>query len=245
MLNVKTIFFCVVFIFSSINIFSQDPDIVPYLKKIESGNIQEVKNELPQLLIKFPNSPSIIFLNGILTNNSEQAITTYSKLIKNYPNSKYADAAIYRIYCYYFAVGNFTSAKAYLDKLKKEYPQSPYINIATRKIPLKDNILLDDNSKSKTETNNSNEANTSMDYKYTIQAGAFSELSNAESLKKQFENAGYSSKIEEKSVAGVIFHIVYIGKFKNIEEAKNYLQLINSKYKLDGRLVPVELNKSN
>lgn len=248
MLNVKTIFFCIVFLISSINIFSQDPDIIPYLKNIERGNIQEVKNKFPQLLKKFPKSPSVFFLEGILADNSEQAVAIYSKLIRNYPNSKYADAALYRIYCYYYAVGNFLTAKSYLEKLKKEYPQSPYLDIAIRNIPLKNNILIEDTSNNKNIISaSSKEINKefSSNYKYTIQAGAFSELSNAKALKKQLENAGYSSTIEEKSVAGTIFHVVYAGKFKNIDEAKNYLKLINSKYNLDGRLVSIETIKSN
>ncbi|MCL5028138.1 MAG: SPOR domain-containing protein [Bacteroidetes bacterium] len=248
MLKVKTIFVCLILLLSSTYIFPQDIDIVPYLKKIESGNKIEVKDELPMLKKKFPNSSSVLFLDGILTENSEQAVAVFSKLLKNYPQSKYADAALYRIYTYYYAVGNFISAKLCQGKLKREYPQSPYIQIAARNIPLKNNELAKDSLQTIRSSNNKSNApqeEVSSNYKYTIQAGAFSVLGNAELLKKQLENAGYTSSIEEKSVAGTIFHVVYTGKFQNMEDAKNFLHLINSKYNLDGRLVSLDMIKSN
>ena len=70
-------------------------------------------------------------------------------------------------------------------------------------------------------------------------------MNNAESLKKQLEDAGYTSNIEEKTAAGTIFNVVYTGKFASLEAAKNFLNLINSKYNLDGRVVSLETIKSN
>jgi hypothetical protein len=56
-------------------------------------------------------------------------------------------------------------------------------------------------------------------------------------LIKQFVNAGYSAEIKEKTVAGTIFQVVYVGKFTTEEEAKNFLQQINSQFNLDGRVI--------
>ncbi len=248
MLKIKTIFLCTFILASSIFIFPQDIDIISYLKQIEAGNSQEVRDNLSMLKKKYPNSASILFLEGILTENGKQAVSIYASLLKKYPQSKYADGALYRIYTYYFAVGKYTSAKLYLEKLKKEYPQSPYIKIALRNVPAKDVLLIEDSNKSTSISVNENtgpKLEESINYKYTIQAGAFTVLSNAEALKKELENAGYSATIEEKSVAGTTFHVVYTGKFQNIDEAKNFLQLINSKYNLDGRLVTLETARSS
>ena len=38
-------------------------------------------------------------------------------------------------------------------------------------------------------------------------------------------------------VAGTNFHIVYVGKFVNEEDAQSFLEKINSKYNLNGRIV--------
>ena len=53
----------------------------------------------------------------------------FSNVVNNYPQSKYADAAAFRIYSYYFACEMFPEAATWLRKLKKDYPASPYIKL--------------------------------------------------------------------------------------------------------------------
>ncbi|MFZ0454819.1 MAG: tetratricopeptide repeat protein, partial [Ignavibacteriaceae bacterium] len=120
------------------HIFSQDVDIIPYLKQIESGNKKGVEERLPSLISKNPNSPSVLFLEGVLTKDGDKALVTYSKILDKYPKSKYADAALYRIFSYYYAAGEYYNAKKCLEDLKKDYPISPYIKIAERDIPASD-----------------------------------------------------------------------------------------------------------
>jgi hypothetical protein len=72
--------------------YAQDVDIVSYLKQIESGNLEKAKSELPGLKKNYPNSPSVMFLEGVLTENGQEAIIIYNNIIKTYPHSKYADA---------------------------------------------------------------------------------------------------------------------------------------------------------
>ena len=202
----------------TINIAGQGIDISDYLKKIETGKIEEVKEKLPELKTKYPLDPSVLFLEGILTENGKTSVSIFSTVVNTYPQSRYADAAVYRIYSYYYALGMSPESASWLGKLKKNYPSSPYIKIAE-----KNNKISDQKIK----------------YKYTIQAGAFSNKENANALKKQFIDAGYSSEIKDKTVAGTIFQVVYVGKFTTEEEAKNFLQQINSQYNLDGRVISI------
>jgi hypothetical protein len=202
----------------TINIAGQGIDISDYLKKIETGKIEEVKEKLPELKAKYPHDPSVLFLEGILTENGKTSVSIFSTIVNTYPQSRYADAAVYRIYSYYYALEMSPESASWLDKLKKNYPSSPYIKIAE-----KNNKISDQKIK----------------YKYTIQAGAFSNKENANALKKQFIDAGYSSEIKDKTVAGTIFQVVYVGKFTTEEEAKNFLQQINSQYNLDGRVISI------
>ena len=111
-------------------------------------------------------------------------------------------------------------AATWLSRLKKDYPSSPYIKIAEKNIP-----PLTTTQK--------------IRYRFTIQAGAFSNKDNANAMKKQFIDAGFSSEIKEKTVAGTIFQVVYVGKFATEEEAKNFLKQINSEYSLDGRVINI------
>lgn len=221
------------FLLSS-NIFSQDINIIPYLKQIEAGNKKDVEKQLPSLISKNPNSPSVLFLEGVLTDDGEKALITYSKILDKYPKSKYADAALYRIFSYYYAAGEYYNAKKCLDDLKKDYPTSPYIKIAERDIPEADQTAVSEGK----ESNQITEENTPK-YKFTIQAGAFTNPSNAAALKNNFEDNGFFSEIKHKVVAGTTFRVVYVGKFEDKEEAENFLHVINREFKLDGRIIEI------
>jgi len=221
------------FLLSS-NIFSQDINIIPYLKQIEAGNKKDVEKQLPSLISKNPNSPSVLFLEGVLTDDGEKALITYSKILDKYPKSKYADAALYRIFSYYYAAGEYYNAKKCLEDLKKDYPTSPYIKIAERDIPEADQTAVSEGQ----ESNQITEENTPK-YKFTIQAGAFTNPSNAAALKNNFEDNGFFSEIKHKVVAGTTFRVVYVGKFEDKEEAENFLHVINREFKLDGRIVEI------
>lgn len=211
--------------------YAQDVDIVTYLKQIENGEIEKVESELPTLKKNYPNSPSIMFLEGVLTQNGQDAVAIYTKIVNTYPYSKYADAALYRIYSYYYALGLYETAKSYLSKLKKDYPDSPYIKIAERNVPSYDEGEIDNKHKSEIPE---------MSYRYTIQAGAFSKLLNAQNLRQDFEESGFKSEIKEKTVGGTTFHVVYVGEFVSEDEATNFLQVINKEFKLEGRVVEIE-----
>ncbi len=222
---------------------AQDTDIVSYLKKIERGDLQSVEAKLPELKKDFPNSPSVKFLEGVLAKNGETAVSIYLNLVKNYPRSRYADAALYRIYSYYYSLGMFNAAAGYLNKLKTDYPDSPYLDIAKKKIPPKDNPVIGLKKEESGEKEVKDKKAVSKDkeeYGYTIQAGAFTVGANADKLKKEFEKAGYSSRVEEKTVAGTAFQIVYVGKFVNNDDAEQFLKLINTKFDLQGRVVKLE-----
>jgi hypothetical protein len=224
----KFLFLISMLFLNTINIVAQGIEISEYLKKIENGKIEEVREKLPELKSKYPDDPSVLFLDGILTENGKIALKLFSTVVNSYPESKYADAAAYRIYSYYYATDQLNDADTWLNRLKKDYPSSPYVKIAGKNVPTVE----------KKKINQTKEENEQiLKAKYTIQAGAFSSKENADALKNQFISAGYSSEIKEKEVAGTLFKVVYVGKFNSMDEAKKFLQQINSDYSLDGRVV--------
>jgi cell division septation protein DedD len=223
--------------------YSQEVNIIPYLKQIEAGEKDKAVDALKDLKDEYPDDPSVMFLDGVLTENGQNAIGIFKTIIDKYPKSRYADASLYRIYSYYYALGLYQTSKNYLAQLKKEYPHSPYIQIAEKKIPAKDEVSGEDKvekekrpEKPKTE---SNKKTNKTDYKFTIQAGAFSNSDNAASLKKNFSDAGFFSETKEKNVAGTLFTIVYVGKFLNEDDARNFLEVIKSRFQISGRVVPI------
>ena len=243
MRKVNTIFAFLVLSFLATNSFAQETNIVPYLKQVETGNKQVVLSEMPDLKKNHPNDPSILFLEGIVTENGQNAVVFYKELINKYPRSKYADASVYRIYSYYYAIGLYQTAKTYLEMLKKNYPESAYLDAAERKMPVKDELSSEDKVVKQQPPVKKEELpkveKKNLDYKFTIQAGAFSNTDNAIALMKRFEDAGFYSEVKEKNVAGTSFHIVFIGKFLTEDEAKNFLDVINTRFSLDGRIVPI------
>ncbi len=231
-----------IILFLPVKAYSQDVDIVPYLKKVESGRIDEVREELIDLKDDYPESPSVMFLEGVLTENGQEAVSIYQNIVDNYPDSKYADAALYRIYSYYYALGLYESAGKKLDQLIEQYPNSPYIKIAKQNRLPETSKIKDENVKTDTteKVTVQNKVNQKPDeYKFTIQAGAFSKKENAETLMNEFEKSGIYSVIKEKLVAGTTFHVVYVGKFVTRDDAENFLQTIKDKFKIEGRVTEI------
>jgi tetratricopeptide (TPR) repeat protein len=221
----------------SININAQHVNIIPFLQRIENGNADEVRNDLIGLKEKYPDDPSVMFLEGVLTENGQKAVAIYQKIVIEYPDSKYADAALYRIYSYYYALGLYESANKKLNKLIKDYPKSPYIKIAKQsQLSLNTEISPEDETDI---THQTNEDIKGTDYKFTIQAGAFSNKENAESLQFKFEKSGLFSEIEDKLVAGTSFHVVYVGKFVTEIDAERFLTTISDKFEISGRVIQI------
>jgi hypothetical protein len=225
------LFFSILTISCSAVIFSQEKNIVPYLKQIEGGQRDSVITLLPELKKSYPDDPSVLFLVAVLTENGQDAVPVYNRIISDFPKSKYADASVYRLFSYYYSLGLYSAASVFLDKLKKQYPASPYIKIAQREVPSDNEIS--------TIVQNTAHEDISGDYKFTIQAGAFTNESNAAALKKSFENSGYHSFIKKKSVAGSDFNVVFVGEFKDRDEAESFLLVVNKQFELKGRVVPI------
>jgi len=231
------VYLALLFFALSINIYAQDLNIVPYLQQIENGEADEVRNELIGLKEKYSDDPSVMFLEGVLTENGQKAVVIYQKVVDEYPDSKYADAALYRIYSYYYALGLYEAATEKLNKLITDYPNSPYIKIAKQnQLPVNPEITQEDDTD---VTQQKKEDVVGDDYKFTIQAGAFSKIENAESLQLKFEKSGIFSEIKDKLVAGTTFHVVYVGKFVTENDAESFLKTINDKFELSGRVIQI------
>lgn len=224
-----------VLIHSSGEIYSQEVNIVPYLKDIENGNVVQAKEALSDLKSKHPQDPSVMFLDGVLKENGQEAIVIYQNIVDNYPKSKYADASLYRIFSYYYALGLYDTAREKLKQLKSVYPDSPYIQVADQNLSLLDKSDQEETKPKTQETNNIPEEN----FKWTIQAGAFTNIENASNLMSEFEENGIYTVMADKNVGGTTFHVVYAGKFVKIEDAESFLQVVNSKYKVNGSVISI------
>jgi cell division septation protein DedD len=223
------------FLFLSVKIFAQEIDIVPALQEVEKGNIKSAETILLGLKQKDAGNPSVIFLDAVLTRDGDEALKKYTVVLEKYSTSKYADAAIYRVFSYYYSLGYYIKAESYLNKLKKAFPESPYIKTADRKIPNVEEMSAPAETKPrpieqqpKTETKN---------YNFTIQAGAFLNVENAKKLVDKLGKENLSTEIVTKEIGGSILNVVTVGRFATEEETRSVLNLLEKKFNLKGRVV--------
>jgi len=227
-----TVLFCFLF---SVHIFADEPDITDALKKINSGNIKDAESILQNLKSTNPTDPSIIYLDGLLTKNGDEALKKYSVVLEKYPNSKYADASLYRIFTFYYSLGFYTKAGLYLERLKKDYSESQYIKIAARSIP-----VTEEPQSLKTNSNPSVISDSGVKkYNFVIQAGAFLNEDNARKLSDKLKNENYFTEIISKEVGGASLNIVNVGKFVSEEDARPELSILEKKFGIKGRIVPI------
>lgn len=242
--NGRRIFLLFFIIILNKNLFPQEIDIVPYLKKIEEGKIEEVRKDFASLNKSNSQNvnsrgiakedPSLLFLEAVLTEDGDEANKKYSQIVNKYPHSKYADAALYRMYSYNYAIGSYQTAQKNLAQLQKDYSNSPYL----KSIQINPSANNDEMKiiPEKTEIKSTNDKK----YLYTIQVGAFINLSNAKELMSDLISDGYEAKLQEKIVGGSIFNIVYLGNFFSEEEAEKLLPELKTKYEIQCRVVQID-----
>ncbi len=221
-------------LFIAIVIYAQSPDITGALKDIENGKVESAETKLAKLKSNYPLHPDVIFLDAVLTGEGNKALEKYKTVYEKYPQSKFADAALYRMFSYYYSVGSYKRAEKYLNELKSKYPDSPYIKAADRTIPSNDEITLDESEPPAKEQ----QSLQRKEY-YTIQAGAFTNYENAKKLHKKFIAAGYISQITSKEIGGSFLNIVTVGKYSSRQEAEKFLKILKRDFSLEGRIKKV------
>ncbi|MDZ7766124.1 MAG: SPOR domain-containing protein [Melioribacteraceae bacterium] len=221
----------------SSSLSAQEVNIVEYLKAIEDGQVETAISGLNNLKKTHPDDPSVLFLDAVLTEDGESALTKYQKIYEQHPNSNYADAALYRVFSYYYALGIYNRAENLLTKLKSEYSSSPYIRMANRNIP-DVGETIEEPVEHIPETKPP--ASGSDDYKFTIQAGAFLNIDNAKNLLNEIQKDGYPAELGTKSVGGSLLNVVTFGHLESEEEADPLISYLKNKFNLNGRIITAE-----
>lgn len=198
--------------------YSQEKEVETALRFVEQGRTDTAKIILKKLVSKYPSSPSVFYLDGVLTKDGNSSLNKFLTISNKYPKSKYADASLFKVFSYYYALGNYSKANQYLQKLKLSYPGSSYIKAADPEYTEKQDA-------------------PDLTCIYKIQAGAFINKDNANSLQADLEDAGYSTEIKKKSLGGATLLIVYAGCFVNEKEASGVLAKLNKDFRLNGRIV--------
>ncbi len=127
----KNLIIIIVAIFiSSFNLYSQKEDVSRLIKLSTEGKFDEVRNEIPDLLAKFPDDPGVKFLHASVIEDALLAIEVYKRIIKEFPNSDFADDSYWRIIQYYAIMGDIQKAEDELSQFRKKHSTSPFLSPA-------------------------------------------------------------------------------------------------------------------
>ncbi len=110
---------------------AQSDRIRYYLQLVAQGKVDEVKKDLPDMLMDYPDDPGIQLLHAVVIDDAFKAVDVYERIVKKYPTSDYADDAYWRIVQFYSVKGDTGRASSELEAYRKAFPTSQYLAIAT------------------------------------------------------------------------------------------------------------------
>ena len=243
-----------------------EPDVKKYVDAIANGKADEVRNELPGLVTKYPNNPGVMYVQGLLTREGSEAIRTYQSVVDNFPESEWADDALYRIYQFYYALGLYRTADIKMKQLAERYPNSPYLKAipgaqaaqvgeaAAAQTPLAQTPPAQTPAIQAPATEQQPsadhpatvppvvepapaQADTAMPVRFALQVGAFGLQRNAQVLKERCEAFGYQVEMISKVKDTRSLFLVWVGSYGTYEEARAAGQEVKRKMGVDAIVV--------
>ena len=95
-----------------------------YLTLIEKGRYDEVRENIPDLLSRYPNEPGVRYIQALINNDGDASLEQYQRVIENFPDSEFASQSSMKIGEYLFARGLYSQASTQLKKTIYDYPKS-------------------------------------------------------------------------------------------------------------------------
>ena len=209
------------------------PDVKKYLGMVNSGRADDVRRDIPALLSQYPNNPGVLYLQALVTKEGAEAVRIYQSIVDNFPQSEWADGALYRVYQYYYGLGLYRTAELKMDQLKRDYPGSTYlrsvVDTSAKSIPLE--RLADTSAVSHPAVV------PEPAPQFTLQVGAYTTQVNAEKQKLFFEDLGYPVEVNSKLKDSRSLFIVLVGTFVSADEARAKAQEFKQKYNISPLVV--------
>ena len=239
--------------------FLVSQNIDSYLSLIEKGKTNGVRENLPELISKFPKDPGVLYLNALLTKDGNSAIKQYKHLIKNFPESKYAANSAMKLGEYFYAKGLYTQSANLLKNIPPKYPRfqdmqrltdlminsfnaigevdsAKYYGLIIQSMFPSIETNVDDNDNKLSQVYNFNKKIKNSG-PYVVQIGAFSSKENAKRLKLQVSQLGHDVSINKVDSNGKTFFAVRINRFKTKVKADQIGKNIKSKLGVNYRVL--------
>ncbi len=242
MLKFKILFFA--FLIFCEFLPSQEIDISQLVREIESGDVDRANILIMSAEKGNLNSINLKYLKALLTKDADEAAKLYRDVIHSSVESEWKDDAVYRMYLFHYARGEFNESDKYARILFESFPESEYLSYIkriTKDLSIKSNVknpdtTLTENKQRYLTTIDQTEVN-SID-RFSIQVGAFSSMESAKNFANQF--FGYSTRIIQKNVGGKILFAVLVGNFNSKEAASVEQIKIRDRFKVESIIVKLE-----
>ena len=239
--------------------FSHGQNIELYLSLIEEGKHEGVKENLQELISKYPNDPGVFYLRALLTEDGDSSIKLYKDILKRFPNSQYAANSAMKIAEYFYARGLYTQSANLLKNLPIRYPRFNDMQRLTDLMVNSFNAIGEADSAKyyglliesmfPVIEANIDESSTKLaqvfDFKkktkslgpYVVQIGAFSSRENAKRLKLQVSQLGHDVSINKVDSNGKTFFAVRVNRYKTKTKADQIGKDIKSKLGVNYRVL--------
>jgi hypothetical protein len=194
-----------------------DEEIDVELKRFAAGQRDEVNVKLRRWLKTNPDRPGLLFLQGISTDNAEDAVHFYQKIIQKYPGSAWADDALHRLEQYSYAIGAYNTAEKYHAKLVAKYPRSPFIS--TGKTLSGDGGVKADATA------------------YTLEIGAFITEKEAKATLTLLKKAGYSVELHAVARGKRKAYSLWLGSFPSQKSATHMMKNLKKQQNISSIIV--------
>lgn len=248
----KKIIYLVLMILASFSIgYSQSDKIKEYLKLVREGKITEVKMILPDLLAEYPNDPGVQFLHATVLDDANKAIEIYERIIRNFPQSEYADECYWRVIQYFALKGEVERASRELENFRKAFPNSIFLtpasdlvrtSIALARVNPRTKIsipkeketskdIFKDSFSTEAEKNTiSKSEQTSKKGTFGLQVGLYSTIESAKSEVERFRSMRLRAEIFTKKIdSGTTMYAVVIGDYPTREKAEAEKPIVQEK----------------
>ncbi|MDH4069229.1 MAG: SPOR domain-containing protein [Ignavibacteria bacterium] len=219
-------------------------EVQPYLDRLSSGELEEVREEVSDLVDQYPNDAGVRYLQGLVTEDGTDAVRVFQGLVDRYPESEWADDALYKVYQFYYSIGLYRTAELKMGQLRGDYPDSPFLTSAGAKVTPKADPPAESETTDPVPVVSEGGATGSGEAvsqpgggQFALQVGAYSSRENADKQKFFFEDQGFPVEVINRVRDGRALFLVLVGNYLTYEDAKAKSADIRRSYGVDSFVV--------
>lgn len=216
----------------------------------EQERFAELENVLASFVENASNDPSVLFFQGYFHNNPDSATKYYRRVIYDYPQSKYADYALFRLGQFSYFENDYAAARHYFSRLVQNFSSSELRDDAqylycqciiaqgkvdsaklflkafvqnVKRSPFVDAAILDLESLGGLPLDRLEPKRTSV--AYAIQVASYKDFTDAKNALYKLSRVFPHVEIGERTLGNKTYYHVLIGRFESKEKAIKYANL--------------------